>query len=636
MALERTVQISGIRGPYSVEQVTSFLPGKMYVEWDAKPADNWVLYITDQAAKTKLTVQIGKLTAEDIQQYKAGNYGAFETEVPLPASLCPTSDSTQLQVYITGSTRITSGSTTLPINYRSNTVSITLKIPNTNEFYPSLKTHEAYAEGYVRGENNQDYLLVGSSKFKSSAEYTPGSGADNGITYVEVYKGVHSDSGETEHRDNGTIEDYTDYETFRITDNPYTYEYQFNEPNTYAFGFVMFDSRARRGDNTAYVSDIFRVWDYARPSVTLTVQRSTTASTPSVVCKYKCSYSKLGDSNNGNLLKQLHIERKDLTDNTEWTAWRDISVNESGQITLPMGSTDNSAYTAHEWAFRGWVDDTIMVSKYPTESARKTNSTMSQVSQIQSEFRVFNIHKDGKGLAVGKIATEADKLDVNIPTIFRDNVTFDKEAIVSGLKDANDTSRTLKCSYIDNGTLSGPTAIVGCKLGSNGPRYANISQEQALTLLGIEDYVISNHTETSTVTDRLSSTKADWTRKKKVWANGDMEQVSILRLHGVTMTQQIGSNTAWYRTQPGTGNYSPNTHSWYQATQQPFVDVPSITISARCLTSGMVCIPVLEYISDDDAKIKSPGFQLWHPSSTVPSTSPAEVEVTIVARGRWK
>ncbi|MBQ0090047.1 MAG: hypothetical protein KBT27_12035 [Prevotellaceae bacterium] len=425
MALERTVQISGMRGPYSVEQVTSFLPGKMYVEWDAKPADNWVLYITDQAAKTKLTVQIGKLTAEDIQQHKAGNYGAFETEVPLPASLCPTSNSTQLQVYITGSTRITSGSVTLPINYRSNTVSITLTIPNTNEFYPSLKTHEAYAEGYVRGENNQDYLLVGSSKFKSLAEYTPGSGADNGITYVEVYKGVHSDSGETEHRDNGTMEDYTAYETFRITDNPYTYEYQFNEPNTYAFRFAMFDSRVRRGDNTAYVSDIFRVWDYTRPSVTLTVQRSTTASIPSVVCKYKCSYSKLGDSNDGNLLRQLHIERKDLTDNKEWTAWRDISVNESGQITLPMGSTDNPAYTAHEWAFRGWVDDTIMVSKYPTESVRKTNSTMSQVSQIQSEFRVFNIHKDGKGLAVGKIATEADKLDVNLPTIFRKGISFD-------------------------------------------------------------------------------------------------------------------------------------------------------------------------------------------------------------------
>lgn len=477
------IQIYGIRDYQSAEYSTTHSPGYKVIEWDARPAGNWKLYIADQNSNILRTVDIGALTEEDINEEKAKNYGVFASVFELPASLCPNSDSARLQIYIEAKNQIVT-------RYKSDTVSITLGIPNTNEFYPSLKTHEAYAEGYVRGENNQDYLLVGSSKFKSSAEYTPGSGADNGITYVEVYKGVHSDSGETEHRDNGTIEDYTDCETFRITDNPYTYEYQFNEPNTYAFGFVMFDSRGRWGPNAMYASDVFRVWDYAKPSVNLTIQRTIGTATPSITCKYKCTHSELG--NDGNLLKQLHIERKDLNaEHPEWKSWY-VSENlteNSGTITIPMSwdspTTDNSIYAAHEWAFRGWVDDTIMQSKYPTDAERRSNSIISKVSQIQSEFRVFNIHKGGKGLAVGKIATEADKLDINIPTIFRDNVTFEKSITANGLKDAYNTDRTLKCSYIDEGAFTNPAALVGCKLGDNGPRYANISATQALSLLGL-------------------------------------------------------------------------------------------------------------------------------------------------------
>lgn len=437
MALEKTVQISGIRGPYSVEQVTSFLPGKMYVEWDAKPADNWVLYITDQAAQTKLTVQIGKLTAEDIQQYKDGHYGAFETEVPLPASLCPTSNSTQLQVYITGSTRITSGSITLPVNYRSNTVSITLQIPTSSEYYPSwykfadeTKINPKHTvTNLVLGEEGQQFLLAGESTFTSTGYYTPGIGAGRGSVAASVLIGVNEDF---QYEDSNAIWITPIKDTTLGQDDVYTYEYRYNlnEPNTYRFEFFIFDSRGRWGPQAATATSIVKVWEYSKPSVNLTIQRTIGAATPSITCKYKCTHSELG--NDGNLLKQLHIERKDLNaEHPEWKSWY-VSENlteNSGTITIPMSwdspTTDNSIYASHEWAFRGWVDDTIMRSKYPTDAERRSNSAMSQVSQIQSEFRVFNVHKDGKGLAIGKIATEADKLDVNIPTIFRKGISFD-------------------------------------------------------------------------------------------------------------------------------------------------------------------------------------------------------------------
>lgn len=468
------IQIYGIHDYQSAEYSTTHSPGYKVIEWDARPASNWKLYIADQNSNILQTVDIGALTEEDINEEKAKNYGVFASVFELPASLCPNSDSARLQIYIEAKNQTVT-------RYKSNTVSITLDIPKTNEFYPSLKTHETYVEGYVRGENNQDYLLVGSSKFQSSAEYIPGSGADSGYVYGQIYKGASADVS-------GNIENYTDAETIHISENPYIYEYKFNEPNTYAFGFIMFDSRGRWGPNAMYASDVFQVWDYARPSLTLTVQRDTSAVAPKVICKYKCIYSQLGEDGNGNELKQLHIERKDLNaQGSDWVEWERISVstNSSGEISLAMGSPDDPSYASHEWAFRGWVDDTIMQSKYPTYAERRSNSAMSQVSQIQSEFRVFNIHKDGKGLAVGKIATEADKLDVNIPTIFRDNVTFEKGVTANGLKDAYNTDRTLKCSYIDDGAFTNPVALVGCKLGDNGPRYANISATQALSLLGL-------------------------------------------------------------------------------------------------------------------------------------------------------
>lgn len=425
------IQIYGIHDYHCVEYSTTFGPGYQVIEWDARPADNWKLYITDQNSNILQTVDIGTLTEEDINEEKAKNCGVFASIFELPASLCPNSTSVSLQIYIESKNNL------MITKYKSNTVSIKLNIPSgVPEFYPSwcqlvndagepIINPKHTVTNLVLGEEGQRFLLAGESTFTSTGYYTPGIGAGRGSVAASVLIGVNEDF---QYENSNDIWITPIKDTTLGQDDVYMYEYRYNlnEPNTYRFEFFVFDARGRWGPQAATATSIVKVWEYSRPSVDLTIQRTIGAATPSITCKYKCTHSELGAE--GNKLKQLHIERKDLnTENSDWVEWESINVstNSSGEISLAMGSSDDPSYASHEWAFRGWVDDTIMQSKYPTDAERRSHSAMSKVSQIQSEFRVFNVHKDGKGLAIGKIATEVDKLDVNLPTIFRKGISFD-------------------------------------------------------------------------------------------------------------------------------------------------------------------------------------------------------------------
>lgn len=84
----------------------------------------------------------------------------------------------------------------------------------------------------------------------------------------------------------------------------------------------------------------------------------------------------------------------------------------------------------HMNGFRAWVDDTVMVNKYDSQSTRRNNSLLSNVVQIQGVAeRIINIHRAGDGIAFGKIAQSSRTFECNWDSQLNSNVHF------SGSKD---------------------------------------------------------------------------------------------------------------------------------------------------------------------------------------------------------
>lgn len=392
---------------------TAVCNGKIYINWTCQG------YAMDVQHKYVLSVVFEDgsrtLTTEVIYP-SATSRETITSEITLHPEYMPSTSMINTTIYITD------------YDYHGNpwrrlstgpAVRLTLIIPSGSgyeTYYPSLINGSAGQwSGCVRGAEQDEtyYYLTGDAKFTANVEYTPGDGAlEDCIMYLIS--------------DSETIQDG------QIYSNPAHYEKIFNNSGTYSIALFGVDSRKRITSVVPGGSPSITVWAYQKPSVKIDIVRDTSSSTAAIKCSYTSSRSSLGLLDTGNLMCAIHIDRKDLTIDGDWqNDWyiANIQNNDNGILTIAMScnddNTDNEyAYSSHEWAFRAWVDDTVMNAKYPTQSTRRSNSLLSSTVQIQGEGRIINIHRDGNGIAFGKVAKMGNTFECDWDSQMNANVYF--------------------------------------------------------------------------------------------------------------------------------------------------------------------------------------------------------------------
>lgn len=378
------------------------------------------------------------LTAEKIITQPSTQTTTTST-ITLNPGYMPITSQTKAAIYVEDYRTSFSPSNPWSFVGRGPSVNFTLTIPNTTEYYPSIVGEPSLQwNGGIRGAEEEEvyYHLAGETTFTADFNYKPGDGSFCKIVlnYLKTQQGDDSTSKLTILQPERLEDDIGHIE----------YEHSFDNNGEYQFKFLCVDTRDRHGPS-ALVTDSKRIWSYQKPSATVDIGRDVSSQDVAVIkCSYSCHRTSLGDDDTGNVIKAIHIDRKDLTMDSAWqNDWRtcDITGTDSGILTIALADDDeesNYIYQTHEWAFRVWVDDTVMIAKYPTMAARRAQSIISATVQIQGmSDRIVNVHRDGTGIAFGKIADKGKTFECSLNSVFDGSVTIndgeDKKIILQNM-----------------------------------------------------------------------------------------------------------------------------------------------------------------------------------------------------------
>ncbi|MCQ2077485.1 MAG: hypothetical protein MJZ20_10780 [Bacteroidaceae bacterium] len=396
--------------------------GTLYINWTNQA------YAVDSPRKYVINIVFsdGSRTLTATKEYTSATTKMTATsEIQLRPEYMPTTTSMDVTIFIQDYGKAGTSSTW---NFLGTgpSVNFTLTIPETAQYYPStIGNIRRVWTGAVRGAESAEtyYYITGDTTFTLDYEYAPGAGATSNYVYGLM------------------AENTSGFKDFKLYENPVHYTFTFNNSGTYNILFASTDSRGRTSTATLASDDEVRIWAYQKPTIKVDIVRDMSSDTESIIkCSYSCSRSSLGENDTGNKIRQIHIDRKNLTLDEDWqNDWCSATLStDSGILTINMNCNDTDSsqeysYQAHEWAFRAWVDDTIMVNKYSSQSTRRNNSFLSNVVQIQGVAeRIINIHRAGDGIAFGKIAQRGRTFECNWDSQLNSNVHFsgDKDGTI--------------------------------------------------------------------------------------------------------------------------------------------------------------------------------------------------------------